>query len=62
MMERLQYAVAWTFVKLLGSLPRFAARFLAGIATRVLLVLFPKLRKTAEFNLHLAFPGVEHVN
>ena len=56
MMEWLQYAVAWTFVKLLGALPRPVARFLAGGATRLLLVLLPKLRKIAEFNLRLAFP------
>jgi len=57
MMEWLQYAVAWTFVKLLGILPRPIARFLAAGATRLLLLLIPKLRKTAEFNLRLAFPG-----
>jgi len=56
MMERLQYAVAWTFVKLLGGLPRPVARFLAGFATRLLLMLLPKMRQTAEFNLRLAFP------
>ena len=56
MMEWLQYAVAWTFVKLLGALPRPVARILASRATRLLLVLLPKLRKTAEFNLRLAFP------
>jgi len=56
-MEWLQYAVAWTFVKLLGILPRPIARFLAAGATRLLLLLIPKLRKTAEFNLRLAFPG-----
>ena len=56
MIERLQYAVAWTFVKTLGILPRPLARAVAATATRVLLFLFPKLRKTAEFNLRLAFP------
>ena len=56
MMERLQYAVAWTFVKTLGALPRPLARGLAAAATRLLLFLMPKLRKTAEFNLKLAFP------
>lgn len=57
MMERLQYAVAWTFVKLLGILPRSLARVLAANATRLLLLLMPKLRMTAEFNVRLAFPG-----
>jgi KDO2-lipid IV(A) lauroyltransferase len=56
MMERLQYAVAWIFVKLLGALPRAAARGLASAATWLLLLLLPKLRRTAEFNLKLAFP------
>ncbi len=56
MIEWLQYAVAWTFVKVLGVLPRPVARGAAAFATRVLLVFLPKLRKTAEFNLKLAFP------
>ena len=56
MIEWLQYAVAWTFVKVLGVLPRPVARGVAAFATRVLLVFLPKLRKTAEFNLKLAFP------
>jgi Kdo2-lipid IVA lauroyltransferase/acyltransferase len=54
--ERLQYGVAWTFVKVLGALPRVVARAAAAGATRLLLVFLPKLRKTAEFNLRLAFP------
>lgn len=57
MMERLQYGVAWTFVKLLGLLPRPVARALASGAARLLLALMPKLKKTAEFNLRLAFPN-----
>jgi Kdo2-lipid IVA lauroyltransferase/acyltransferase len=56
MIERLQYAVAWTFVKTLGALPRSWARAFATGSTRLLLVLLPKLRQTAEFNLKLAFP------
>jgi KDO2-lipid IV(A) lauroyltransferase len=56
MTEWVQYAVAWTFVKLLGALPRPMARSLAGGTTRLLLALMPKLRKTAQFNLQLAFP------
>jgi Kdo2-lipid IVA lauroyltransferase/acyltransferase len=56
MMERLQYAVVWAFLKTLGALPRALARWLAAGATRLLLLLMPKLRKTAEFNLKLAFP------
>lgn len=56
MIERLQYAVAWTFVKTLGALPRSWARGVAEAATRLLLLLLPRLRKTAEFNVKLAFP------
>lgn len=56
MIDWLQYAVAWTFVKLLGVLPRPVARSAASVATRLLLALMPKLQKTAEFNLRLAFP------
>jgi Kdo2-lipid IVA lauroyltransferase/acyltransferase len=56
MIERLQYAVAWIFVKVLGGLPRPLARALAAGAARLLLVVLPKLRKIAEANLKLAFP------
>jgi KDO2-lipid IV(A) lauroyltransferase len=57
MIERLQYIVAWIFVKTLGALPRAVARGLAAAATGLLLFCLPKLQKTAEFNLKLAFPG-----
>jgi KDO2-lipid IV(A) lauroyltransferase len=56
MIERIQYAVAWAFVKMLGVLPRPVARWLAGGSVRLLLLLLPRMRKTAEFNLRLAFP------
>jgi Kdo2-lipid IVA lauroyltransferase/acyltransferase len=56
MIEKLQYTVAWMFVKMLGVLPRLIARGIAASATRMLLLFLPKLRKTAEFNLKLAFP------
>jgi KDO2-lipid IV(A) lauroyltransferase len=56
MKEWLQYAVAWSLIKLLGVLPRAVARALAAAGARVLLLVLPKLRKTAEFNLRLAFP------
>jgi Kdo2-lipid IVA lauroyltransferase/acyltransferase len=56
MIERLQYAVAWVFVKALGVLPRPIARNVSAACTRLLLLCMPKLRKTAEFNLRLAFP------
>ena len=56
MMEWLQYALAWTLVKVLAILPRTMARGVAAAGARLLLQLFPKLRQTAEFNLRLAFP------
>lgn len=56
MIEWLQYAAAWTFVKVLGVLPRSLARGAAAGAMRLLLVFLPRMRKTAEFNLRLAFP------
>jgi KDO2-lipid IV(A) lauroyltransferase len=48
--------VAWIFVKLLGVLPRVVARWLAAVMVRLLLLLLPRMRETAEFNLQLAFP------
>src|SRR5215468_2807426 len=56
MIEWLQYAVAWTFVKMLGALPRTVGRSLGAAGAQALLFLRPKLRKTAELNLRLAFP------
>jgi KDO2-lipid IV(A) lauroyltransferase len=56
MIEWLEYAVAWMLVKVLGALPRTLARPLSAAGTRALLLLMPKMRKTAEFNLRLAFP------
>jgi KDO2-lipid IV(A) lauroyltransferase len=56
MMEKIQYAVAWVFVKTLGVLPRAVARGLAAGTARILLSLLPRMRRTAEFNLRLAFP------
>jgi KDO2-lipid IV(A) lauroyltransferase len=56
MIEWLQYAVAWTFVKTLGALPRAVARSLGAAGAQALLFLRPNLRKTAERNLRLAFP------
>jgi KDO2-lipid IV(A) lauroyltransferase len=39
-----------------GALPRNFARFFAASVTRLLFFLQPKLQKTAELNLRLAFP------
>ncbi len=56
MRERFEYAAAWLVLKTLGALPRPVARALAVGVTRVLLLLRPRLRRTAMFNLRLAFP------
>jgi KDO2-lipid IV(A) lauroyltransferase len=56
MIEWIQYAVAWTLIKILGVLPRGVARAVAAAGVRLLLLTLPKLKKTAEFNLRLAFP------
>jgi KDO2-lipid IV(A) lauroyltransferase len=56
MIEWMQYAVAWTLIKMLGVLPRGMARGVAAVGARMLLVVMAKLKKTAEFNLRLAFP------
>src|SRR5690348_4303752 len=56
MRERLEYAAVWLLLKLFGALPRSLSRAAAATIVRLLYALLPKLRKTAEFNLHLAFP------
>jgi KDO2-lipid IV(A) lauroyltransferase len=56
MKEWLEYAAVRVSLKVLEILPQGAACWLASAAARVLYVLSAKLRKTAEFNLRLAFP------
>ena len=56
MKEWLEFAAVWLILKKLGVLPRRLARAYAASVTRLLFFLQPKLRKTAEFNLRLAFP------
>jgi Kdo2-lipid IVA lauroyltransferase/acyltransferase len=56
MKEWLAYAGVWIVLKITGALPRSMARALAVAVARILLAVTPKLRKTAEFNLQLAFP------
>src|SRR6266403_1703277 len=55
MKEWLAFAVVWIVLKITGALPRRLARALAVAVARMLFALTPKLRKTAEFNLKLAF-------
>jgi Kdo2-lipid IVA lauroyltransferase/acyltransferase len=56
MKEWLAFAVVWIVLKITGALPRQLARALAVAIARILFALTAKLRKTAEFNLQLAFP------
>src|SRR5260370_31399511 len=56
MTEWLEYAAVWVTLKMLGGWPRGAARGCAAMVARVLYVMRPRLRRTAEFNLRLAFP------
>jgi len=56
MREWLEFAAVWLILRGLGVLPRLVARSLAVAVTRVLYALLPKLRKTAEVNLRIAFP------
>jgi KDO2-lipid IV(A) lauroyltransferase len=56
MRERLEYAIVWMVVKLLGVLPRTLARaFAIGLGQAVFL-LHSRLRRTGHRNLELAFP------
>jgi KDO2-lipid IV(A) lauroyltransferase len=56
MRERLELAAAWIFLKTLGILPRPLARAAGVWIARLLLFLRPRLGRTAEENLRLAFP------
>src|SRR5258705_2324911 len=57
MTEWLAYAGVWIVLKITGALPRRLARALAVAVARILFAVTPKLRRTAEFNLKLAFPA-----
>jgi KDO2-lipid IV(A) lauroyltransferase len=57
MKEWLEYAAVRAALKLLETLPRSLARALAAAVASLLFALSPKLKKTAQFNLRLAFPG-----
>jgi KDO2-lipid IV(A) lauroyltransferase len=56
MKEWLEYAPVWMILKVVGALPRRVARGFAAWVTSLLFSLQPRLQKTAEFNLRLAFP------
>jgi Kdo2-lipid IVA lauroyltransferase/acyltransferase len=59
MKQWMEYAAAWTILKVLGALPRTLARRAAAAVAFILFRLLPKLRRTAELNLRLAFPDWE---
>ena len=56
MRESLEYAAAWTGIKLLGLLPRPAARFVGASFAAAAYAVRAPLRRAALFNLRLAFP------
>src|ERR1700761_7713602 len=56
MRRRLEFALVWTLVKLLGLPPRRTARALGAMVGRLALLLTPRLRRTGDLNLRLAFP------
>ena len=56
MRKWVEFAAVWLILKGLGVLPRSVARGLAAGVAGLLFAVLPKLRKTAEFNLRLAFP------
>ena len=56
MRHRLEYAVAWLFIKFIGILPRPLARSFGITLGRLVYLLHAKLRQVGERNLQLAFP------
>jgi len=56
MRQRLEYLLAWTFVRFIGALPRPLAR-MAGITLALVVYVFHvRLRRVGKKNLALAFP------
>ncbi len=54
--HRLEYAVAWVILKLLGWMPLGCARLVCAGLARLSYACWPKLRKVGMANLRLAFP------
>jgi KDO2-lipid IV(A) lauroyltransferase len=52
----LEYLAVWLLLKTLGALPKRPARWLAAGFARFLYAMLPRLRRTAQVNLQLAFP------
>jgi KDO2-lipid IV(A) lauroyltransferase len=56
MREWLEFSAAWILLRFLGALPRPVARATGARMAAILLWFRPSLRRTALFNLQLAFP------
>jgi Kdo2-lipid IVA lauroyltransferase/acyltransferase len=57
MRKRLEYALVWMLVRLLGLPPRGLARAIGAGIGWVAYSTIPRLRRTGDLNLRLAFPG-----
>lgn len=57
MRQRLEYALAWPFITVLGLLPRFLARATGISLAWMVYLLHARLRHVGMRNLQLAFPG-----
>lgn len=57
MRRKLEYAAAWPFIKILGTLPRPFARAFAITLSRLVYLFHFRLRRVGMRNLELAFPG-----
>jgi Kdo2-lipid IVA lauroyltransferase/acyltransferase len=56
MREALEFAFAWALLRLIGALPRRLARLAGAAVGAVAWWVLPKLRRTGERNLELAYP------
>ncbi len=61
MRQRLEYAAAWPFIKILGSLPRPLARAIGIGLAWVVYLLHVRLRQVGMRNLAMAFPEKSEV-
>ena len=59
MRHRLEYALVWLVVRLLGALPRPLARGLGIVLGQVIYALHGRLRRVGMRNLEIAFPGMK---
>jgi KDO2-lipid IV(A) lauroyltransferase len=58
MRQRIEYAIAWPFIKILGLLPRPLARAFAISIGQAVYLLHAKLRRVGMRNLEMAFPDM----